>query len=130
MPPDNTSTVAAGADVSFPNDGPNSNSGIERLSATSFNLTNIGSYQVLFQVSVTEPGQLQLTLNDTPLAYTVVGRATGTSQITGLAIITTTVSNSTLTVRNPAGNTPALTITPNAGGTNAVSAHLVILQIS
>lgn len=35
-----------------------------------------------------------------------------------------------LTVRNPAGNTAALTITPLAGGTRSVSAHLVITQIS
>ena len=68
-------------------------------------------------------------INDTPLAYTVVGRATGTTEITGMYIITTTVINSVLTVRNPAGNATALTITPNAGGASAVSAHLVITQI-
>lgn len=35
-----------------------------------------------------------------------------------------------LTVRNPAGNAAALTITPLAGGTRPVSAHLVITQIN
>jgi len=35
-----------------------------------------------------------------------------------------------LTVRNPAGNPAALTVTPLAGGTNPVSAHLTILQIA
>jgi len=34
-----------------------------------------------------------------------------------------------LTVRNPAGNAAALGITPLAGGTRPVSAHLVIVQI-
>jgi len=34
-----------------------------------------------------------------------------------------------LTVRNPAGTAAALTITPLAGGTRPVSAHLVIIQI-
>ena len=58
-----------------------------------------------------------------------VGRATGTSQIVGMAIVTTTTINSILTVRNPAGNAAALTITPLAGGTRPVSAHLVITQI-
>lgn len=76
-----------------------------------------------------EAGQLVLTLNGADLAYTVVGRATGASQITGMAIVTTTVINSILTVRNPAGNSTALTITPLAGGTRPVSAHLVITQI-
>lgn len=129
MPPDNAATVAPGTDVSFPQDGPNSGSGISRTGASTFNLAEIGAYQVLFQVSVSEAGQLLLTLNNAPLAYTVVGQATGTSQIVGMAIITTTTINSILTVRNPAGNSTALTITPLAGGTQPVSAHLVITQI-
>lgn len=129
MPPDNSATVAPGTDVSFPQDGPNSGSGIARSGPSSFTLGEIGTYLVLFQVSVTEAGQLILTLNGEDLAYTVVGRATGTSQIVEMAIVETTVINSILTVRNPAGNAAALTITPLAGGTRPVSAHLVIMQI-
>ena len=129
MPPDNAVTVAPGTDVSFPQDGPNSGSGIVRSGASSFNLAEIGTYQVLFQVSVTEAGQLILTLNGEDLAYTVAGRATGTSQIVGMAIVETTVTDSVLTVRNPEGTAEALTITPLAGGTRPVSAHLVIMQI-
>ena len=129
MPSDNSATVAPGTDVSFPQNGPIANTNIGRLGPSSFNLAPIGTYQVLFQVSVTEAGQLILTLNGQDLAYTVVGRATGTSQIVGMAIITTTAVNSVLTVRNPAGNAAALTVTPLAGGTRPVSAHLVITQI-
>jgi len=129
MPPDNTATVAPGTDVSFPQDGPNSGSGIARSGPDSFSLAEIGTYQVLFQVSVTEAGQLILTLNGEDLAYTVAGRATGTSQIVGMAIVETTVTDSVLTVRNPEGTAAALTITPLAGGTRPVSAHLVITQI-
>ena len=129
MPPDNAATVAPGTDVSFPQDGPNSGSDISRTGPDSFNLAQIGTYQILFEVSVDEAGQLILTLNGEDLAYTVVGRATGASQIVGMAIVTTTVINSILTVRNPAGNSTALTITPIAGGTRPVSAHLVITQI-
>ena len=129
MPPDNAATVAPGTDVSFPQDGPNSGESIVRAGADSFNLTEIGVYQVLFQVSVTEAGQLILTLNGADLEYTVAGRATGVSQIVGMAIVETTSVNSILTVRNPAGNAAALTITPLAGGTRPVSAHLVITRI-
>lgn len=129
MPPDNAATVAPGTDVSFPQDGPTSSGGITRVGPSSFNLASIGSYQVFFQVSVTEAGQFILTLNGADLTYTVVGRATGTSQIIGLAIVQTTVINSVLTVRNPAGNSTALTITPLAGGTRPVSAHLVITRL-
>ena len=92
-------------------------------------MAQIGTYQILFEVSVDEAGQLLLTLNGEDLAYTVVGRATGVSQIVGMALVTTTVIDSILTVRNPAGNAAALTIPPLAGGTRPVSAHLVITQI-
>ena len=84
---------------------------------------------VTFQVSVSESGQLVLDLNGTDLADTVVGRQTGNSQIVGMSIIQTSVLNSILTVRNPVGNFTALTITPVAGGTRPVSAHLVITRL-
>ena len=130
MPPDNAETVEPGTDVSFPENGPIANTNIGRLSPSSFNLAPVGTYQILFQVSVTEAGQLILTLNGQDLDYTVVGRDTGTSQIVGMALVTTTDVNSVLTVRNPLGNAAALTITPLAGGTRPVSAHLVITQIA
>lgn len=101
MPPDNAATVAAGTDVSFPQDGPTSASTITRQTESSFILSDIGTYMIQFQVSVTEPGQLVLTLNDVELPYTVVGRATGTSQLVGLSFVSTTTENSILTVRNP-----------------------------
>lgn len=113
--------------MSFPQDGPNSGSGITRVCDKEFNLELIGIYEVLFEVSITEAGQLILTLNVADLAYTVVGRATGASQRIGMAIISTTVIDSILTVINPSGT--ALSITPLAGGTRSVSAHLIITQI-
>lgn len=130
MPADNATPVGVGEDVSFPQNGPTSNSTITRLSDNSFSLSEVGTYLVMFQVSVTEPGQLVLTLNDEEIPYSVVGRATGTSQIVETILITTTIATSTLTVRNPAANATALTITPNAGGNESVSAHLVIVQLT
>jgi len=130
MPPDNPATVAPGTDVSFPQDGPAAvGSLIANVSPSSINLGAIGTYQVLFQVSVTEAGQLDLTLNNVELPYTVVGRESGTGQIVGMALVQTTSVDSVLTVRNPAGNIAALTITPLAGGARPVSAHLVITRI-
>jgi hypothetical protein len=128
MPPDNAATVAPGTDVSFPQNGPTSGI-IVRTGPSSYMLPAIGVYRVMFQVSVTEAGQLILTLDGADLAYTVVGRATGTDQIIGESLVQTVVVNSIITVRNPAGNSPALTITPLAGGTRPVSAHLVIMRI-
>lgn len=133
MPGDNPATVAAGAAVEFPENGP-ATAGVTRASASTFTLVAIGTYEISWQVSVTEAGQLDLWLDSgagaVELAQTVVGRATGTSQIVGSTLITTTVTNSVLSVRNPSGNSPALTITPVAGGTHAVSATLTIKQLA
>ena len=129
MPGDNLSTVAPGSDVEFPNNGPNNGSNILRISASTFNLVSIGIYLIQFQVSVDEPGQLCVALNLLEQAYTLVGRATGTSQLVGICLVNITVPNSILSIRNPSGGTTALTITPIAGGTNPVSAHLIIMQI-
>lgn len=130
MPGDNTATVAVGGAVQFPQDG-QSNGVITRTNAATFNLPNIGVYQVLFQVSVNEPGQLQLSLAPGGLQpTTVVGRATGTSQIVGMSYVRTTVINTLLSVVNPPGNSSALTVSPLAGGAGAVSAHLLITQVA
>ena len=128
MPNDNPATVAPGTAVDFPQNGPSSGT-ITRLSSDQFLLPDIGVYMVSWQVSFDEAGQLVLDLNGTQIPYTVVGRATGTSQITGNSLIATTSSNSILSVLNPPGNPLVLTITPFAGGSKAVSASLVIMRI-
>jgi len=92
-------------------------------------MTHLCEVAITLALGATEAGQLILTLNGEDLPETVVGRATGTSQIVGMSLVTTTTVNSVLTVRNPAGNAAALTITPLAGGTRPVSAHLVITQL-
>jgi hypothetical protein len=134
MPPDNAATVAVGGAVQFPQDGESSGNGsIVRAGLSTFLLADVGVYQVSFQVSVTEAGQLVLALNQgggfLEIPTTVVGRATGTSQIVETALVRTVVPNSALEVRNPVSESTALTITPLAGGTNPVSAHLVITQL-
>jgi hypothetical protein len=135
MPGDNAATVGAGIPIEFPRNGPTTNVITRRggTSPTEFVLPAIGTYRVAFSVSVDEAGQLVLGLDSgsgtIELPYTVYGRATGTSQISGEALVKTTAANSTLELRNPAGNTPALTITPNAGGTHADIASIVIQQL-
>jgi hypothetical protein len=132
-PADNAATVAAGGAVDFPQDGPNAGGGIVRTGVDTFQLPAIGTYEVSWQVSVTEAGQLDLWLDPGTGAIeqlnTVAGRATGTSQIVNDVLITTNAVNSVLSVRNPSGNSPALTITPLAGGTHAESGWLVIKQV-
>jgi hypothetical protein len=130
MPEDNPATVAAGANINFPNNGPAFGTDITRLTSSTFNLVSIGIYQVLFQVSITQPGQLCVALGATQQAFTVVGRATGTSQIVGICLVNITSANTVLSIRNPTGELTALTLTPIAGGINPVSANLVITRLS
>jgi len=130
MPGDNVATVAAGAAMQFPQDGPSVGSGPPtRFSATEFTLPATGTYHVQAQVSVTEPGQLQIALNGVGLPNTVVGRATGISQMV-IDTLITAVALQRLSIINPAGNPAALTITPIAGGTHSVSATLLIIRLS
>jgi hypothetical protein len=126
MPFDNIATVAPGANVQFPQNGPTTTSDIVGIGPDLFDLAAVGVYQVAFQVPVTEAGQLVLTLNGATLAYTMVGRAAGSSQIALTALVQTTIAHSILTVQNPMGNSSGLTITPLAGGIWPVSATLLI----
>ena len=128
MPYDNSSTIAAGSAIEFPNNGPTNNINITRISPSTFNLSAIGIYEIIFNVSITEPGQLIIVINGIEQLYTVVGRATGTSQIIGNSLVSTNIPNSILSINNPLGNSTALTITPIAGGNNTVSAHLIIKE--
>ena len=126
-PPDNA-LVALGASVKFPLTGPRAG-GIYSVGPGTFILSNAGTYQVQFQVSVNEPGQLGISLDGVLLTNTIVGRATGTSQLVGVSLISTSGPFSILSVVNPVFNNNALTITPFAGGNTPVSAHLVITRL-
>ena len=130
MPGDNAATIAPGADLSFPQNGPTFGIDVLRLTASNFSLISVGIYQVMFQVSITESAQLCIVLNAGQNPATVVGRATGTSQVVGICLVQTTLPNSILSIRNPLGEAIALTMTPVAGGTNPVSAHLVITRVN
>jgi len=128
MPGDNPAPIGAGTAVLFPENGPSSGI-IARLNSSQFLLPTIGTYLVQFQVSVTEGGQLMLRLNGNELADSVVGRATGDTQLVGISLVTTTTPDNILEVISPSGNSTPLTITSSAGGTHAVSAHVVIIRI-
>ena len=128
MIPDNAAPVMPGDAVQFPQNGPGDGD-ITRADASTFLLPDPGTYRVSFLVSVTEAGQLGLALNGFELPYAVYGRATGTSQIAGDALVETAGPNSLIEVVNPTGNPAALTITPFAGGPRPVTASLIIEQL-
>ena len=129
MPTDNPEEIAPGDDVAFPRNGVIANTNVGRTSDTEFLLNAAGTYLVMWNASITEAAQLVLTENGTELPYSVVGKGDGFGELVGFTIINTTAPT-TLTVRNPAANTTNVTLTPNSGGVNAVTAHLTIVQLA
>ena len=141
MPGDNASTIAINGPIGFPQAGPASTStSITALSQYSFQLGPAGIYEVSWQVSVTEAGQVVVCADNSLLVgalvaaphkilRTVVGRATGTSQLIGRTLVQSSAPSATLSIRNGA-SASALTITPIAGGTDSTSANLVIRQVA
>ena len=119
-------TIAPGTAINFPNDGPSFGTDISRFDSSHFSL-GPGIYQIYFQASVTEAGQLSIALNNIQSSR-VVGRSTGTSQIISFSLIQI-LANTLLSIVNPVTETTALTLTPFAGGTNQVYANIVISRI-
>ena len=129
MPSDNPTPIAPGNDVAFPQNGVIANTNIGRTSDTEFLLNATGTYLVMWNATLAEAGQLTLTVNGVESPSTVVGTGTADGEIVGFTIINITDA-ATVTVRNPVVNTTDLTLTPNAGGTAPVSAHLTIVQLA
>jgi len=128
MPGDNAATVAQGTAIEFPQDG--AANGIVRSSATQFTLPNTGTYEVSWQASINEACQTVLCINGVEQAHSVVGRATGTNQISNTVLITATAGD-LVSIQNPAATATVLTLTPNAGAgaVSPVSASVVIKQL-
>jgi len=106
-------------------------------SGTVFTLTNIGRYEVNWQMTYPTPSGVVLYLGSTiptmlPLAYTMIGKAvtdTG-GQVSGSVIIETTTASSFLSVNAAAGNSSAIGIPGDSSTTNTGSTTVSIKQIS
>ena len=128
MPTDNAIAIAPNEPIDFPTTATKTND-ITVTSPSVFTVTTAGNYLVMFQASTTEGGQLQLTVNNTPIAYTTVGKAGENTQIVGFAILPL-AANDAISVINPQASTTGITLTQNAGGTSAVAAQLVIAKLA
>lgn len=126
--PDNySSQIQNGSCVPFPLTG-ELEGNIIPLTTSTFQLSDIGIYDVSWVVPVNETGQLELLLNGVSVAKSIMGTGTTFTILSNRLLIDTTVVNSTLCVANPVGNTN-ITVTPDAGGVNATTAQLTILRI-
>lgn len=128
-PGDNPTAVTAGNAVEFPTTSSQS-TGITRLSDSTFNLAEAGTYLVAFRVNSTDAGQLQIAVNSNGLANAIFGTSTEGSSIDGVTVITTAQANSVLSIINPTNSTSAITITQNAGGANPTVSTLTIIKLA
>ena len=128
-PSDNPTAVTAGNAVEFPTTSSQS-TGITRLSDSTFNLAEAGTYLVAFRVNSTDAGQLQIAVNSNGLANGIFGTSTEGSSIDGVTVITTAQANSVLSIINPTNSTSPITITQNAGGANPTVSTLTIIKLA
>lgn len=128
-PGDNPTAVTAGNAVEFPTTSSQS-TGITRLSDSTFNLAEAGTYLVAFRVNSTNAGQLQIAVNSNGLANGIFGTSTEGSSIDGVTVITTAQANSVLSIINPTNSTSPITITQNAGGANPTISTLTIVKLA
>lgn len=128
-PSDNPTAVTAGNAVEFPTTSSQS-TGITRLSDSTFNLAEAGTYLVAFRVNSTDAGQLQIAVNSNGLANGIFGTSTEGASIDGVTVITTAQANSVLSIINPTNSTSPITITQNAGGTNPTISTLTIIKLA
>ena len=129
MPTDNSGNIVAGADIAFPRTGSTSASDITLVTATTFKLGPIGTYKIECNVVISQPGQFVVTVNNVENAFTAAGGADlSGNHLSNSVIITTTVVDSIITIRNPVGNS-TITLAASAGGSLPTSAHLVITRL-
>ena len=128
-PSDNPTAITAGNAVEFPGTSSQS-TGITRLSDSTFNLAEAGTYLVAFRVNSTDAGQLQIAVNSNGLANGIFGTSTEGSSIDGVTVITTAQANSVLSIINPTNSTSPITITQNAGGANPTNSTLTIVKLA
>jgi hypothetical protein len=122
--------VLVGDPILFNFDGPTTHRIIRNggTSPSEFVLPDIGFYEVFWQANIASAAQLELQLNGSQVADTVIGRATADNQLVGDVLIQTTLINEILTINNP--GLSQIIITGNAGGSQPVSAVLLIMRIA
>lgn len=126
-PNDNPTAIAQNTAVEFPNTSA-STTGITRLTNSTFNLADIGTYLIMFKVNTNTAGQLGIAVNGAVQPNATFGNAADYGIIEGKTIITTTAANTVLSIVNPIAT--AFTVTPSAGGTQATVSDFTIIKLA
>jgi hypothetical protein len=115
----------------FPRLGPaKPSSAITALSPSQFNLGLAGFYEVTFLCHTTEPGQLEVVLDNALLPETCfadMNPTAGGHPIGGTVLLSIGTPNAVLEVVNPNGNSTALTITTADGSDTHANAQVLAI---
>ena len=130
---DNPEPIEPGYAISFPSPDVNPYGTIQRItgSSTQFSLPPDSVFEITFQVTVQNTGELVVVLNGNELLMTVVGKS-GNGAIVGMSIVATpSGSTSTLSINNPSSAVSGGLKIDSATGalTKPLSCHLIIKQI-
>jgi hypothetical protein len=130
---DNPDPIEPGNAVNFPSPLINPYGSIQRVtgSTTQFTLPAGSVFEITFQVTVQNTGELVIVLNGSELLMTVVGKS-GNGSIIGMSIVSTPFgASSTLSINNPSTATAGgLNIDAATGSlTQPLSCHLIIKQL-
>jgi hypothetical protein len=131
---DNPNDIGPGESVNFPSPSVNPFGIIQRKEGTSpneFVLPPDCIFEITFQVTTNNTGELLVVLNGNELIQTVVGKSGG-GTIVGMSIITTPSGNeSILSINNPVGSpSGGLKIDESSGSlVHPLTCHLIIKKI-
>lgn len=107
-----TSTVTAGSEIPFTQNGPIIGTSITRISDSKFNLAAIGIYSVSFNITSIDTGQLVIFLNSVEETNTAIQKGAGISVFSQTCLIPTITANTVLSIRNK--GTSSISISPLA----------------
>jgi hypothetical protein len=133
---DNPNDIEPGSAVNFPKPLINTYGTIQRLNGTNpntFSLPPNGVFEITFQVTVQNTGELVIVLNGQELSMTIVGKSGG-GMLVGMSIISTPpINSSTLSINNPSTAVEGgLKIDESSGSalSQPLSCHLIIKQLA
>ena len=130
---DNPDEIAPGEAINFPYPLVNSYGNIQRVagSNTQFLLQPNSVYEIIFQVVISNTGELVLVLNDTEQLFTVVGKSGGGPVIGTCIISTPSTGASIISINNPASALGSGLQVDSATGvlSEPLSCHLIIKQL-
>jgi hypothetical protein len=129
----NPDDIAPGDAINFPYPLVNPYGNIQRVagSNTLFLLQPNSVYEIIFQVVISNTGELVLVLNDTEQLFTVVGKSGGGPVIGTCIISTPSTGASIISINNPASALGSGLQVDSATGvlSEPLSCHLIIKQL-